>query len=113
MFRSGFVGSVRIWLVRGCRRWFLERAAVDLGSSFWVRGGGAPDFDDLRCLHHVEFVKIYTSRIYKDKDVEQTKLDESVGKVLFDMENTYQEFISDMKDFYVISEVLVDVFGNR
>ncbi|XVF34212.1 hypothetical protein REPUB_Repub18cG0039600 [Reevesia pubescens] len=58
---------------------------------------------------------MYTSRkkIHKDKDAETTEFKETVAHALFDLENTNQDFKTELQDLFINSAVQMDVSGNR
>ncbi|XVF02116.1 hypothetical protein REPUB_Repub04eG0148400 [Reevesia pubescens] len=58
---------------------------------------------------------MYTSRkkIHKDKDAETTEFEETVAQALFDLENTNQDFKTELQDLFINSAVQMDVSGNR
>nr|GLL47967.1 40S ribosomal protein S7-like [Ipomoea trifida] len=58
---------------------------------------------------------MYTSltKIRKDKEAEPLEFEESMIHALFDLENTNQELMSDLKDLYINVAVQIDVSGNK
>ncbi|XVE92412.1 hypothetical protein REPUB_Repub01dG0094800 [Reevesia pubescens] len=58
---------------------------------------------------------MYTSRkkIHKDKDAETTEFEETIAQALFDLENTNQDFKTELQDLFINSAIQMDVSGNR